>query len=68
MVSSHLDPEFANQNTVVDDPCPKPSLSEVLTDSISSSPETDYGPWLLVSRQRGRAQGRGGDTRASHPT
>lgn len=67
MVSSHLDPEFANQNTVVDDPCPKPPLSEVLTDLISSPPETDYGPWLLV-RQQGRAQGRSGDTRASHAT
>lgn len=29
-------------------------------------PETDFGTWLLVSRQRGHARGCGGSSRASH--
>lgn len=32
------------------------------------NPETDYGPWLLVSRWRGGTHGRGGGARASRLT
>lgn len=31
-------------------------------------PEMEYGPWLVVSRRRGRARGREGGARATHVT
>ncbi|XP_039127008.1 uncharacterized protein LOC120263188 [Dioscorea cayenensis subsp. rotundata] len=48
-------------------PHDRPS-SEVSDFGNSSLSETDFGPWLLVSRRRGNSRGRGGGTRATLAT
>lgn len=50
-----------------DPPLDRPSL-ESLEKIVQNPSDSDYGPWLLVSRRRGSARGRGGGTRATHVT
>lgn len=48
------------------DPCSDLPMSDVPSDNTNTMPESDFGPWMFVSRRRGRARGRGGSARASH--
>lgn len=50
------------------DPVPDRPLSETTETTAQSPIDSDYGPWLLVTRRRGSARGRGGGTRASRVT
>lgn len=51
-----------------DNTCPDPSNTDISMEPMDSSLELDFGPWMLVARQRGRAHGWGGNSRASHVT
>lgn len=44
-----------------------PLANDSLKDS-NYSEETNYGPWMIVSRRRGHARGRGASSRATHAT
>lgn len=45
------------------------SADPIFVHGTDDNPEMKFGPWLLVSRRRGRARGRGGGTgRAAHVT
>lgn len=55
------------QDQRMDDSDPPPACP--LPESLENeTPESDYGPWLLVSRRRGGTRGRGGGARASRVT
>lgn len=48
-------------------PLDRPS-SESMEKRVQNTADSNYGPWLLVSRRRGSTHGRGGGTRATHMT
>lgn len=51
----------------MDDVDPPAGLSsENLVEAVHNAPDSDFGPWLLVSRRRGSTRGRGSGTRATH--
>lgn len=63
-VPPDVDQPMESNDTHESDPLPMSDPH----DPFQTPPETDYGPWLLVSRRRGRSRGRGGITRASYVT
>lgn len=52
----------------ISNPQPLSSLTKHLSESKQTTPEFDYGPWLLVTRRRSRARGRGGSSWVDHVT
>lgn len=46
--------------------CPGSVSMENPIEVADPLPETDFGPWMLVSRRRGQARGRGASSRAIH--
>lgn len=62
---SGLVSEVRDQHMDDSDPVPPGPSSETLDDV---TPETNYGPWLLVSRRRGGTRGRGGGSRPGRAT
>lgn len=63
LVSTNTD-----QHMDISDPIPAPSPCDPQMEATPISSETDYGPWLLVTRRRGRARDRGGSTHADLAT
>lgn len=48
------------------DPIPDLNSSDPSVNAVQSHPDSDFGPWLLVSRRRGSVRGRGDGARAGH--
>lgn len=57
-----------DQQIDISNPQPLSSLTKHLSESKQTTPEFDYGPWLLVTRRRSRARGCGGSSRVDHVT
>lgn len=57
-----------DQRMDISDPVSVPGANVSLSDLTLNLPETDYGPWLLVSHRRGSARGCGDGARAAHVT
>lgn len=65
---SAIDPVCVDQHIDISDPSSGIQNSKSPSNPDSSEPEMDFGPWLIVSRQRGGNRGRGGGSRATHVT
>lgn len=63
---SSLVSEVPDQSMDASDPIPPHPSSKNLDQTTHLAEETDFGPWLLVSRRRCGAHDRGGSTHASH--